>query len=94
MRQHTFTITKKSRAEDLRCVVCQKLATRRCQGPAISRVVFDELKEKITAATQLEGTRESFDLPPLRAVKDFVKEHGLPFSDERCAVLCSHLISA
>ena len=87
MRQHTFTITKKSRAEDLRCVVCQKLATRRCQGPAISRVVFDELKEKITAATQLEGTRESFDLPPLRAVKDFVKEHGLPFSDERCAVL-------
>ena len=87
MRTHTFTITKQSRAEDLRCVVCSKLATRRCQGPAISRLVFDDLKEKIAAATQLEGTREAMDLPPLRAVKDFVKEYGLPFSDERCAVL-------
>ena len=87
MRQHTFTITKQSRAEPLRCVVCAELATRRCLGPQISRLVFDDLKGLVAEATQLEGTKEAYELPTLRAVKDFVEEHGLPFSHERCAVL-------
>jgi len=135
LSSHTFTITKLSKAEPLVCCVCGTFATRRCRGPAVTQLAFDEIDHQIRSAGEAEKAEAAkaeaakrssnaqsslatakasagltsfaaqraalalsleegdpsdggpLAVPTVKAFREFVRGHSLPFSSERCAVL-------
>ena len=90
LRNHTFTVTKLSKAEPLVCCICATLATRRCRGPVVQPRVFAEIDSFMrdgAPATSVPEDEEKSEVPPVKKFRDFVAAHKLPFSIERISVL-------